>query len=268
MRMPGPRNKNMSAGDSICAATAAPRNVKGMDAPSGAAAAPKHLPYEIDPAKNRFHYYENLWKRVGLGLLQKHVDIRGKTLLDYGCGRGEALNLFAGAGLTVTGTDTDPECVRLASRNGKAVLLNPADPVGHFGSKSFDVISCFHVLEHVPSPVQTLNQLREIARSHLVLAVPNLRFLNWMFHRRFELGFVNEGHLQGWDHWHFRNLAERHCGLELVEWGTDATILPVLSESANRIFGPNLTIRLETGLFRKVFPYHCLSIIGLFRVRS
>jgi 2-polyprenyl-3-methyl-5-hydroxy-6-metoxy-1,4-benzoquinol methylase len=33
--------------------------------------------------------------------------------------------------------------------------LNPADPVGQFGPKSFDVISCFHVLEHVPSPVET-----------------------------------------------------------------------------------------------------------------
>jgi len=233
-----------------------------------AQAAPKHIPYAIDPSKNRFHYYENLWKRVGLGLLQKHYDVRGKTLLDYGCGRGEALSLFAEAGMTVTGTDTDPECVRIASGSGKAMKLNPADPVGQFGPKSFDVISCFHVLEHVPSPVQTLNHLREIARDYLVLAVPNLRYLNWIFHRKFDLSFVNEGHLQGWDHLHFRNLAERHCGLEFLEWGTDATILPLLSESTQRIFGQKLIIALETGLFRKLFPYHCLSIIGLFRVKT
>ena len=233
-----------------------------------AQAAPKHIPYAIDPSKNRFHYYENLWKRVGLGLLQKHYDVRGKTLLDYGCGRGEALSLFAEAGMTVTGTDTDPECVRIASSSGKAMKLNPADPVGQFGPKSFDVISCFHVLEHVPSPVETLNQLRGIARDYLVLAVPNLRYLNWIFHRKFELSFVNEGHLQGWDHLHFRSLAERHCGLELIEWGTDATILPVLSETSQRLFGQKVTIALETGLFRKIFPYHCLSIIGLFRVKQ
>jgi SAM-dependent methyltransferase len=232
-----------------------------------AQAAPKHIPYEIDASKNRFHYYENLWKRVGLGLLQKHYNVSGKTLLDYGCGRGEALSLFCAAGMTVTGTDTDPECVRMTSASGKAVLLNPSDPVAQFGARSFDVISCFHVLEHVPSPVQTLNQLREIAREYLVLAVPNLRYLNWIFDRKFQLSFVNEGHLQGWDHLHFRSLAERHCGLELVEWGTDATILPLLSEFAQRIFGPKLTIALETGPFKTVFPYHCLSIIGLFRVR-
>ena len=240
-----------------------------MDAQTAIApAAPKHLPYEIDPSRHRFHYYENLWKRIGLGLLQQHYDVRGKTLLDYGCGRGEALNLFAEAGMLATGTDTDPECVRIASHSGRALLLDTNDPLGQFGTKSYDVISCFHVLEHVPSPVQTLNHLREIARSYVVLAVPNLRFLNWMFHRKFELSFVNEGHLQGWDHWHFRNLAERHSGLDLVEWGSDATILPLFSETAQRLFGQRFAMQLETGIFRKLFPYHCLSVIGLFKVRD
>lgn len=233
-----------------------------------AQAAPKHIPYEIDPSKSRFHYYETLWKRLALGLLQKHYDPRGKTLLDYGCGRGETLDIFGAAGMIPTGTDTDPECVRIASRFGKTVPLNPAAPLAQFGPKSFDVVSCFHVLEHVPSPIETLTQLRQIARSYVVLAVPNLRFLRWMFHRKFELAFVNEGHLQGWDHWHFRSLAERHCGLELVEWGSDATILPIFSDLSEKLLGQRATISLETGLFRKLFPYHCLSVLGLFRVKA
>ncbi|HEX7862560.1 MAG TPA: class I SAM-dependent methyltransferase [Verrucomicrobiae bacterium] len=230
--------------------------------------APRHLPYQIDPSRNRFHYYENLWKQVGLNLLKKHVDLSGKSLLDYGCGRGEALSLYADAGMQVTGTDTDSECVRIATKHGNAVLLNPENPVAQFGAKSFDAITCFHVLEHVPSPVKTLRDLATIARSHVVVAVPNLRFLHWMFHREFSLSMVNEGHLQSWDHWHFRNLAERHCGLELIEWGSDATVLPLFSEATYRLFGPRVTIRLETGIFKKIFPYHCLSVIGLFRVKN
>lgn len=240
-----------------------------MDADSRAAqAAPRHLPYEIDPSKNRFHYYENLWKRIGLELLTRHVEVSGKTLLDYGCGRGESLDIFGRAGLKVTGTDTDAECVRIASQYGRTVILKPEDPVAQFGPKSFDFITCFHVLEHVPSPIKTLQDLARIARSHVVLAVPNLRFLYWMFHKQFDYNLINEGHLQGWDHWHFRNLAERHCGLELVEWGSDATILPGVSEFSNRVFGQRFTIQLETGLFRKVFPYQCLSVLGLFKVRD
>ena len=34
-----------------------------------------------------------------------------------------------------------------------------------------------------------------------------------------------------------------------------------------RVFGPRLTIKLETGLFKWMFPYHCLSVIGIFRPR-
>lgn len=232
---------------------------------AAAVAAPKHLPYQIDPTTNRSHYYENLWKRVGLDLLKKHTSPQGLTLLDYGCGRGEALEIFGAAGMKVLGADTDPECVRISAQKGEAKILDPKNPLAQFGERSFDVVSCFHVLEHVPAPVETLGALSKIARSYLVIAVPNLRLLAGMFKRQFDLRFVNEGHLQSWDHFHFRNLAERHCNLELIEWGSDATVLPVISEAILKVFGPRLTIKLETGLFRRAFPYHCVSVLGLFR---
>lgn len=225
----------------------------------------KHVPYQIDPANDRYAYYENHWKRVGLDLLKKHVDVRGLTLLDYGSGRGEALEIFGAAGMKATGADTDPECVRLSAMKGEATLLDFKDPLGQFGEKSFDVVCCFHVLEHVPTPVETLRALSKIARSHLVLAVPNLRSLHGITKRHFDLSYVNEGHLQSWDHYHFLSLAERHCNLELIEWGSDATILPGISNFVVRVFGPRATIKLETGLFRRLFPYHCVSVLGLFR---
>ena len=228
---------------------------------------PAHVPYQIDDS-NRFHWYENHWKRVALKLLLKHGPAAGRTVLDYGCGRGETLDIFGGAGFSVTGTDTDPECVRLAGSFGKSVVLDPAHVLDQFGRKSFDVVTCFHVLEHVPCPIATLRDISAIARDYALLAVPNLRQLRWIGTREIRLDYVNEGHLQSWDHWHFLNLAERYCGLELVEWGFDATILPGLSEAAVRLFGNKAAISLETGLFRKLFPFHGISVLGLFRVRK
>jgi SAM-dependent methyltransferase len=226
----------------------------------------KHLPYQID-SRDRFGFYENYWKQVALRLLLRHGPAQNRTVLDYGSGRGEALDYFKAAGFRMTGADVDPECVRLSSRFGEAVVLNPDDPVAQFGPKSFDIVTCFHVLEHVENPKRTLSALGRIARQYVLLAVPNLRYLHRLLERRFELSQVNEGHLQAWDHWHFRNLAERHCGLELLEWGSDATLLPILSGALQKIFGSKLTIKLETGLFRALFPYHTVSIIGLFRPR-
>lgn len=225
----------------------------------------RHLPYEINEQTNRFHYYETLWKKRGLDLLLKHCDPRGKTLLDYGCGRGESLSLAREAGFTARGADVDPKCVELASRHGEACELNILDPLAQFGRKSVDVVTCFHVLEHVDNPKSVLGAIAKIAKSHVVIAVPNLRYLHRTFRRTIDLGGVNEGHLQSWDHWHFLNLAENHCGLKLVEWGTDATQLPLLSNVAQKVLGTKATIRLETGIFRKLFPFHGISILGLFK---
>lgn len=225
----------------------------------------RHLPYEIDESTNRFSFYETFWKRQGMTLLLKHCNPQGKTLLDYGCGRGECLGLASEAGFAVQGTDVDPECVRLAARYGQVSQLNVSDPLSQFGTKSFDVITCFHVLEHVENPKQVLTTLTKMARSYVVIAVPNLRYLHRLFTHKIDLAIANEGHLQSWDHWHLLNLAERHCGLKLVAWGSDATILPFVSNYSEKILGRKVTIRLETGIFRRIFPFHCISVLGLFR---
>jgi 2-polyprenyl-3-methyl-5-hydroxy-6-metoxy-1,4-benzoquinol methylase len=233
--------------------------------PPAAAPLPKHLPYEIDPATSRSAFYENYWKKVALELLLKHCQPAGQTLLDYGCGRGETLQIFGAAGFQVQGTDVDPECVRLSSRFGRATPLQPDRAVEQFGRKSVDIVTCFHVLEHVENPRKTLCDLTALARSYLLLAVPNLRRLHGLFVRRVDPELLNEGHLQSWDHWHFLNLAERYCGLQLIEWGYDATILPGVSHLTQKLFGQSAAIKLETGLFRRLFPLHGISVLGLFR---
>lgn len=229
-----------------------------------------HLPYEINPDQNRNHYYETLWKKVGLDLLKKHDQrLEGKSLLDYGSGRGETMDLASELGMKPSGTDLDPECVSRSGKFGPSSLLDPDDPVGQFGENSFDVVTCFHVLEHVPSPVQTLTALGKISREWVVTAVPNLSRIRNMIYKRDKWDTsVNDGHLQSWDHSHFKNLAERHCGLELVEWGFDTTSIPPLSHLIIRMFGEKAAINLETGLFRKLYPFASHSVIALLRVKD
>jgi SAM-dependent methyltransferase len=225
----------------------------------------RHLPYHIDENASRFEFYETFWKRQGLNLLLKYCRPQGKTLLDYGCGRGECLGMAIEAGFAVRGTDMDTECVVLASHFGPACQLDIRNPLAQFGAKSFDVVTCFHVLEHVDNPKEVLTALGKIARTHVVIAVPNLRHLHRLFVRQIDLANFNEGHLQSWDHWHLLNLAEKHCGLKLVAWGFDATILPMASNLSEKVFGQKATIWLETAIFRRMFPYHGISVLGLFQ---
>jgi SAM-dependent methyltransferase len=226
----------------------------------------KHIPYAIDPKRKRLHHYETVWKTSALDLLQAHAGVlSGMTLLDYGCGRGETLSLATQRGIVASGTDLDPECVRLAGRFGHTEILNPREPLSQFGTESFDVVTCFHVLEHVPNPKATLTALTKIARRYVIVAVPNLSAFHDLVRTRKWVIKINEGHLQSWDHSHFRNLAETHCGLEILQWGFDATIIPPLSGLFQRIFGQAATIKLETTLFKSLFPYASLSVIALMR---
>lgn len=225
----------------------------------------QHLPKAIDEAGNRNHFHENHWKRVGIDLLKHHLgDLAGLSLLDYGCGRGETLRLAAECGMQAQGTDLDPECVAISRAHGEAVVLaSPQDPVAQFGEKSFDVVTCFHVLEHVDRPKEILTALGKIARRCVVLAVPNLRALPRPRFIRREPHAVNEGHLQGWDHSHLRNLAERHCGLHIEAWAHDHCRVPVIGDLVSRIAGDKVLVSLETGLFVRLFPFHSASLIAL-----
>ena len=67
----------------------------------------KHLPYEVDEHSNRHHFYERFWKHRALELLTRHTEVRGLDVLDYGCGRGEALELFGARGARILGVDPD-----------------------------------------------------------------------------------------------------------------------------------------------------------------
>lgn len=226
----------------------------------------KHLPYEVNEQSDRHHFYENHWKRTALELLARHAgDVRGWRLLDYGCGRGETMKYAAAAGMIPFGLDADPECVKRAASYGSAEVLDLAHPEGQVPRSSFDVAACFHVLEHVDNPKRVLTMLGESSRHYVLVAVPNLLRIPNLRKPHKQPDKCNNGHLQGWDHAHFQNLAENHCGLRVVEWANDATIVPVASEFLRRFFGNRTVIKWETGIFRRLFPYWGISIIALLK---
>lgn len=225
----------------------------------------KHLTYQFkaEPGTRQDHVF--LWKKIGVDLLIKHDPPHGQRVLDLGCGRGETMKLCQQAGYAPVGADIDPVCLDLSKPFGEVHLIRPAEFYSQFADDEFDDVLCFHVLEHEENPKRYLQNMRRIAKRFLVLAVPNLRQLTRLFCRRIDLSKTNEGHLQSWDHWHFLNLCERHCGLKLVEWAHDATVLPG-NFILDTLVGQKATVKLEKGIFRKMFPFHGISVIGIFSV--
>lgn len=105
------------------------------------------------------------------------LPIAGKKLLDVGCGGGYFLRIAKQLGAQVEGVEPS-EAGFAQSRSQGLNVFNGMLPdyVAHSEKhKIFDIITSNHVLEHTPSPVDTLRHMRKLlADGGLIwIAVPN-----------------------------------------------------------------------------------------------
>lgn len=96
-------------------------------------------------------------------------------LLDYGCGGGGYLLRMHNRNWQVVGMDFSARAVETCRQQGFEAYEGAA-PDDQFAPGHFDVVTLWHVLEHVPSPSRTLRQIHTVLKDggKLVLAVPNI----------------------------------------------------------------------------------------------
>jgi SAM-dependent methyltransferase len=94
-----------------------------------------------------------------------------------GCGGGTLLGLLQQQGLEVLGFDRAPEAADIAkTQSGVDVTTGARLHDSGFAEASFDMVSLFHVMEHVPDPRDLLAEVRRILchGGKVVLQVPNI----------------------------------------------------------------------------------------------
>jgi len=101
-------------------------------------------------------------------VVKQATPLRHGRLLDIGCGAGNFLVAMQKLGWQVRGYEPDPQAAtqanqRLAPEDSPPVLT-AADLDGAFADESFDLITLWHVIEHVPNPVQTLATVRRMLK--------------------------------------------------------------------------------------------------------
>ena len=99
----------------------------------------------------------------------------GLRLLDIGCGSGTFLKLAQEAGFRVQGLEASPEAGKAAEKilPGRVAV---GDEEGLIRSgATFDVLTLFHVLEHLPRPLDYLRRIRRLMTENggLVIQVPD-----------------------------------------------------------------------------------------------
>lgn len=99
---------------------------------------------------------------------------RPGRVLDVGCGNGDFLQSLKRRGWEVHGVEYSAEAAELARAKGIAVYRGELTGAA-FPESFFDVVTLWHVTEHLPHPLTELAEVRRILRDDglLVLEVPN-----------------------------------------------------------------------------------------------
>jgi len=161
----------------------------------------------------------------------------GKSVLDFGCGTGYGAALMAETAKQVTGLDIDAaalEWARASHRNPRLQFQRHADLGATLPDASFDLVTCFEMIEHVDHATQkaTVASIARLLREDGVLAIstPNPAVT--------ALYGANPYHIREMNEAEFRDLLSPHfphirilrqfvrIGIALDQEGGDRTLTP------------------------------------------
>lgn len=139
----------------------------------------------------------------------------GRLLLDIGCGDGRFLERLI-PHHRVRGIDFNPRAIHAATEKGiNAYALSLEDYRAQFPSDEYDVITLFHVLEHVSEPGRFIEILKRCLRRDglLGVSVPNPN--RWTLFWTREAWDYPPHHLTRWDETALTSFLRKH-GFEVV----------------------------------------------------
>lgn len=122
-----------------------------------------------------------------------HIDriagLRGKAVLDVGCGGGILAEAMAGSGARVTGIDLADKPLKVAQlhllESGKQVEYRriAVEELAQEQPAAFDVVTCMEMLEHVPDPSSVVRACATLLKpgGHAFFATLNRNPKSYLF---------------------------------------------------------------------------------------
>jgi 2-polyprenyl-3-methyl-5-hydroxy-6-metoxy-1,4-benzoquinol methylase len=119
-----------------------------------------------------------------------------KTILDIGAGTGDFLQYISKHNWKVSGVEPNEKARNLA----KSKNLNLLRDISSFNNEKFDVITLWHVLEHIPNLKEQIEQFHHLLKPNgvLVIAVPNFESYDAKYYKEYWAAYDVPRHL-----WHF-----------------------------------------------------------------
>ena len=117
-------------------------------------------------------------------------------ILDIGAGVGDFLSIAKNNGWQTIGIEPSDKAKNIAKKKGVSFVENLSD----LESNSFDVITMWHVLEHVPDLENQIKELKRLIKPFgtVIIAVPNFKSFDAHYYGNFWAAYDVPIHL-----WHF-----------------------------------------------------------------
>ncbi|TWI01166.1 methyltransferase family protein [Flavobacterium tiangeerense] len=119
-----------------------------------------------------YHFVKNIALKNKLDLINSFQPNKG-SILDIGAGTGDFLSVAKQNGWQTIGVEPSEKAKTIAKNKGVSFVEKTAVLENH----SFDVITMWHVLEHVPNLEEQILELKRLLKPNgtLIVAVPNFK---------------------------------------------------------------------------------------------
>ena len=128
-------------------------------------------------------------------LIGKYFNKSNGKILDIGCGAGDFLQYMKENHWNINGVDTSNKARKIANKKLNIKVMDPKDWINN--KDKYDVITCWHSLEHVHEPWVYLDKIKKslTVDGFLIVALPNYQSTDAKIYKEFWAAYDTPRHL-------------------------------------------------------------------------
>lgn len=181
-----------------------------------------------------YHFIKNIALKNKLSLINNLNASKG-SLLDIGAGTGDFLLVAKDNGWKSIGIEPSEKARTIAKSKGVELKSS----LSEFENHSFDVITMWHVLEHIPNLEEQIKELKRLIKPNgsIIIAVPNFKSYDANYYKEFWAAYDVPRHL-----WHFSKTA-----IEKLFAKEDLELVKILPMKFDSFYVSLLSEKYKTG---------------------
>ncbi|MFV5687347.1 class I SAM-dependent methyltransferase [Flavobacterium sp. ZT3R25] len=181
-----------------------------------------------------YHFVKSIALKNKLNLINSLQPNKG-SILDIGAGTGDFLSVAKENGWHTIGIEPSDKAKAIAKQKGVSFVGETSVLESH----SFDVISMWHVLEHIPDLDEQLKELKRLLKPNgtLIIAVPNFKSFDAKYYGKFWAAYDVPIHF-----WHFSKKA-----IKMLFEKEDMKLVKVLPMKFDSYYVSLLSEKYKTG---------------------